>query len=65
MTEILDRIRKNKPAKYAGLDLTEVAAEIDKLTAERDRLREALEMIAGKRQCLDNLMSDKDIARES
>ena len=27
------------------------------------RLREALEMIEGKRQCPDSLMSDQDIAR--
>lgn len=35
-----------------------------KAALERVRtLEEALEMIAGKRQCIDNLMSDKDIAR--
>jgi len=28
-------------------------------------LREALEIIAGDRQCVDNLMSDKDIARQA
>lgn len=29
----------------------------------RDALVEALQIIAGERQCLDNLMSDKDVAR--
>lgn len=33
------------------------------LAAERDALREALEIIAGKRQCIDNLMSNVDVAR--
>lgn len=30
---------------------------------ENQRLREALEIIAGERPCLDDLMSDKDVAR--
>jgi hypothetical protein len=34
------------------------------MTCEQ-QLREALEIIAGQRQCLDNLMSDKDVARNS
>jgi hypothetical protein len=38
------------------------AALVNTLRAQRDELLAALEMIAGKRQCLDNLMSDKDIA---
>jgi len=37
--------------------------QIEELHAEIVRLREALEMIACVRQCLDNMMSDKDIAR--
>lgn len=45
-----------------GLDNKERA---DKAEAEVARLREALEIIAGKRQCINNLMSDKDIAREA
>lgn len=35
----------------------------EKAEADKAVLLAALEMIAGKRQCLDNLMSDKDIAR--
>ena len=35
----------------------------DLAKAEIARLREALEIIAGRRQCVDNLMSDKDVAR--
>jgi predicted nucleic acid-binding Zn-ribbon protein len=34
-------------------------------TQDFERLRVALEMIAGKRQCIDNLMGDKDIARHA
>jgi len=33
------------------------------LLTERKAMREALEVIAGKRQCLDNLMSNSDVAR--
>jgi hypothetical protein len=36
---------------------------IEALRAENERLREVLEIISGKRQCLDNLMSNQDIAR--
>lgn len=38
-------------------------ANITALLAERKVMREALEIIAGKRQCLDNLMSNGDVAR--
>lgn len=38
-------------------------ARIAALEAERDGLREALEIIAGERQCLDNLMSNVEVAR--
>jgi hypothetical protein len=47
----------------------EAIAALDKVRAdlapERKiaRLREALEIIAGQRQCLDNLMSNQDVAR--
>lgn len=30
-----------------------------------ERMREALQIIAGERQCLDNLMSNGDVAREA
>jgi len=33
------------------------------LEVEIERLRAALEIIAGRRQCLDNLMSHADVAR--
>ena len=39
-----------------------LAADYDALEAENERLREALEIIAGERQCVDNLLGDKDIA---
>ncbi len=42
---------------------TELIEENSALRAKNGRLKAALEIIAGKRQCLDNLMSDKDIAR--
>lgn len=32
--------------------------------AEIERMREALEIIAGKRQCIDNLMGNADLARQ-
>lgn len=37
--------------------------ERDAALAENARLREALRIIASEQQCLDNLMSDKDVAR--
>jgi hypothetical protein len=40
-----------------------VAHERDAALAEVERLKEALEMIAGCRQCPDGLMSNEDIAR--
>ena len=36
---------------------------IRQLEAERDRLRAALRIIAGYQQCIDNLMSNVDVAR--
>lgn len=64
-------------AKQAEAQLAEAKAElasnklvIDQLAherngaeAEREAMREALEIIAGKRQCLDNLMSNVEVAR--
>ena len=38
-------------------------AELRKLRAENARMREALEIITGMRQCADNLMSNGDVAR--
>jgi hypothetical protein len=51
----IERLRK---AGYGGLhyDLAEAQRQ------EIERLRAALEIIAGRRQCLDNLMSHVDIA---
>jgi hypothetical protein len=40
-------------------------AEVERLTRERDVLKEALEIIAGKRQCLDNLMGNRDVAESA
>jgi uncharacterized coiled-coil DUF342 family protein len=40
-----------------------VEAERDHLAAKVERMREALEIIAGQRQCIDNLMGNDDIAR--
>lgn len=39
------------------------ARGVVELRQENARLREALEIIAGKRQCIDNLMSNVDVAR--
>jgi chromosome segregation ATPase len=40
-----------------------VEAERDHLAADAAKMREALEIIAGQRQCIDNLMGNDDIAR--
>ena len=39
--------------------------EIREAIREINRLREALEMIAGRRQCIDNLMSNQEVAIEA
>ena len=46
-------------------EVARLTKELEQVKEERDFLRGALEMIAGLRQCVDNLMSDKDIAREA
>jgi len=65
--EAIEAIRNNWPdERYSmlreALDVA-LAALSTPPVGEAERLREALEMIAGQRQCIDNLMSDKDIAR--
>jgi len=49
-------------AAARNLFRNEVVAH-NRTKAERDRLREALEIVAGYRQCMDNLMSNVDVAR--
>ena len=43
-------------------EIEAVAAELRNLHAENKRLREALEIIAGYRQCVDPLMGNQDVA---
>ena len=50
-------------AKDTAATLRALAAERDHLAAKVERMREALEIIAGQRQCIDNLMGNDDIAR--
>lgn len=52
-----------KSYRDSGDVLSALAADRDRLAAENARLREALEIVAGKRQCLDNLMSNAEVAR--
>jgi len=40
-------------------------AAADRMLVENERLRAALEMIAGRRQCLDNLLGNVEIARQA
>lgn len=44
-------------------DLPALLDALDAADARERRLREALEIIAGQRQCVDNLMGNADIAR--
>lgn len=50
-------------AAAAKVTAANAEAQRDAAIAERDRLLEALEIIAGYRQCMDNLMSNVDVAR--
>jgi multidrug resistance efflux pump len=56
-----DALKANKEALEIGVD--EAQADRDRLAGENARMRWALEIIAGKRQCIDNLMSNEDVAR--
>lgn len=42
-----------------------LADGISKLRADRATLKHALEIIAGKSQCLDNLMGNRDVAERA
>ena len=49
-----------------AVDALELAHEWNgKTIRERNELREALQIIAGEKQCVDNLMSNVDIARKA
>ena len=56
MSDIRERLREPMVVLY------DCIAALD---AENKRLREALEIIAGDRPCLDNLMGNVDVAREA
>jgi hypothetical protein len=48
---------------YLVVSKDEADARVAELEAENQRLREALSIIAGERQCVDNLMSNVEIAK--
>jgi len=52
---------------YTDLDGCPFCLEIEykALKAENARLREALKIIAGNKQCIDNLKGDADIAKQA
>lgn len=75
MSDVFDRMNMKENA-YTIADLPEIqnvvgatntlrwqADRIEEQAAEIERLREALRIIAGEQQCIDNLMSNVDIAR--
>lgn len=57
MGDIVDTLRERARGGFAYDNDLDVAAD------EIERLRAALEMIAGKRPCPDNLLGNDDIAR--
>lgn len=62
------RSRSMGRTRYEGQEPRDdelMLAEIDNLRAERDLYRYALRIIAGQAQCVDNLLSHADIAREA
>ena len=61
MTEptVAEIIRRWEQSPFRRFTVADEAA----LIASHKALAEGLEIIAGKRQCLDNLMSDRDVAR--
>ena len=68
----IERLRFFLSIALSGQDWLDVEQFIDNISkqlaaaqADNLRLRAALEMIAGKRLCIDNLMSNADIAREA
>ncbi len=50
---------------FYGLMAAKALQERDELRTQVAMLREALEIIEGKRQCCDNLISNLDIARDA
>lgn len=64
MSDIVDRLRFDA-ARCEVLYSKGIATNIAEAAAEIERLRAALEMVAGLRQCADNLMSNVEIAREA
>ena len=59
-----DELRRATRANETLREIRDVFNEEDRrLRKENAALREALEIIAGERQCIDNLMSNSDVAR--
>lgn len=57
-------IQETAQPRELGMHRADVLRQrIERLHAQRQALLEALQIIAGQKQCVDNLMSDKDIAR--
>lgn len=50
---------------WAVTEIETLQSALRALDADISRYRAALEIIAGRRQCIDNLMGDKDIARRT
>lgn len=67
MDKIIDIVAALQDEESAGrirnYTARKAAARLLELEAENARLREALEIIAGKRLCLDGLMGNVDVAR--
>ena len=61
--EIATMLAEKTPSQRRWEASRMTADEIVNVIKERDCYREALEIIAGEKQCLDNLLSNADIAR--
>ena len=58
----LTRIREQEQREEILYYWRAAMEELKKLEAKNKLLREALEIIAGRRQCVDNLLSNKETA---
>lgn len=74
MTDLVERLREiarmfgrtdDGSLNEAADEITRLQSALTEAQAQVERMRAALEIIAGKRKCIDNLMGNVDVANEA